>query len=321
MRTFFVEYLLFLAKSGTMVFMAIIALLFIGALKHRSQSDASGGKLKIRCINDHYQHYKDSMAEAVLKTRKDRKQWRREQKQLQKKHDRQTERSRIYLLDFHGDVRASAVTQLREELSAVMTMARPNDEVVLRLESGGGMVHAYGLAASQLLRLRERDIPLTVIVDRIAASGGYMMAAVANRIVAAPFAVVGSIGVVAQMPNLNRWLKERNIDYELHTAGPYKRTLTMLGENTPEARDKFQQELEETHELFKMFIARLRPQINLEQIATGEHWYGEQAISKDLVDELSSSDDYLWRRSQEADIYHVHFHQPIKSLRERFLNL
>lgn len=199
----------------------------------------------------------------------------------------------IFVLDFDGDIRASAVTSLRQEISAILTLARSEDEVVVRLESGGGVVHGYGLAASQLQRIRAHNIPLTVAVDKVAASGGYMMACVADKIIAAPFAIIGSIGVLAQLPNLHRLLKKHEIDFEQLYAGEYKRTLTMFGENTDKAREKMQQELQETHDLFKAHVKDQRPQLNIGKVATGEHWFGSRALELGLVDHLQTSDDYL----------------------------
>jgi serine protease SohB len=177
----------------------------------------------------------------------------------------------------------------------VLTLATPKDEVVVRVESGGGVVHGYGFAASQLARIKDANIPLTVCVDKVAASGGYMMAAVAHKIIAAPFAIVGSIGVLAQMPNFHRWLDKHGIDFEQHTAGDFKRTVTMFGKNTKQDREKLQEELEATHELFKRFITTYRPQVDLKKVATGEHWYGQQALDMKLVDVLQTSDDYLYQ--------------------------
>ncbi|WP_018935638.1 protease SohB [Thioalkalivibrio sp. ALJ24] len=213
---------------------------------------------------------------------------------------------RVFVLRFEGDIRASAVDSLREEVTAVLTLAEPGrDRAVVCLESPGGMVPSYGLAASQLGRLREAGLDLTVVVDRVAASGGYMMAAVGNRIVAAPFAILGSIGVVAQIPNLHRWLDRHDIDFELLTAGDYKRTLTVFGENTDAARRKFQEHLDETHELFKQFLQRYRPQLELERVATGEHWYGDQARALGLADEVGTSDDLLMNLAREAEVFEV----------------
>jgi serine protease SohB len=199
----------------------------------------------------------------------------------------------VFVLGFHGDIRAHAVRNLREEISALLTLAEPEDSVVVRLESSGGMVHAYGLAAAQLTRIRERGIPLTVCVDKVAASGGYLMACVADRIVAAPFAMVGSIGVLAQIPNFHRLLKKHDIDYELLTAGQYKRTLTVFGRNTDTARQKFAEELEDTHALFREFVQRYRPGLDVAAVATGEVWFGERAQGLGLVDTLGTSDALL----------------------------
>ena len=199
------------------------------------------------------------------------------------------------------------MASLREEISAILTIAEKGDEVIVNVESGGGMVHGYGLASSQLDRLRQAEIPLTICVDKVAASGGYMMACVANKIYAAPFAIVGSIGVVAQLPNFNRLLKKHEIDYEQHTAGDFKRTLTVFGENTDEGRQKFQQELEETHELFKAFVTKYRPQLDLAKVATGEHWYGQQAIELGLIDAISTSDDVLMQLAGERTVYKLRY--------------
>lgn len=224
------------------------------------------------------------------------------QKLKEKGKSKQKEK-RLFVLDFDGDIKASAVKHLREEISAIISTANKGDEVVLRLESGGGMVHGYGLAAAQLVRLKEAGLTLTVCVDKIAASGGYMMACVADKILAAPFAVVGSIGVVSQMPNFNKWLKKHDIDYEMFTAGEYKRTVTMFGENDDEDRAKYKEELEQTHELFKHFVTTYRPQLDLSKVANGDHWYGKDALKLNLVDELSTSDAYLLKQMEDYQAY------------------
>jgi serine protease SohB len=228
-------------------------------------------------------------------------------RQKSEKQGSATQRPRVFTLDFDGDLNASAVDALREEISAVLQVARKDDEVLLRLESEGGLVHAYGLAASQLQRVRDHGYRLTAAVDKVAASGGYLMACVADRILAAPFAVVGSIGVVAQLPNFNRLLKKHQIDFELHTAGEFKRTLTLFGENTDAGRAKFQEEIEDTHALFKAFVAENRKSLDLQQVGTGEHWFGTRALALKLVDELKTSDDYLLERVKQADVYEVTF--------------
>jgi serine protease SohB len=217
---------------------------------------------------------------------------------------RKKNNQKIYVIDFKGDVQASAVENLREEITLILATAKAGkDRVVVRLESPGGMVHGYGLAAAQLVRLRDAGFHLTICVDKVAASGGYMMACIANEIITAPFAVVGSIGVVAQVPNFNRLLKEHNVDFELYTAGEYKRTVTMFGENTPEGKAKFEQELQQTHALFKHFVEKYRPKVNVEKVATGEHWYGQDALDLNLVDELKTSDEYLLSALPQHDVY------------------
>jgi len=211
------------------------------------------------------------------------------------------------VIDFKGDVQASAVSALREEITLILSTAKAGqDRILIRLESPGGMVHGYGLAAAQLVRLREAGFHVTIVVDKVAASGGYMMACIANEIIAAPFAIVGSIGVVAQVPNFNRLLREHHVDFELYTAGQYKRTVTMFGENTPEGKDKFEQELQQTHTLFKHFVEKYRPKLNVEKVATGEHWYGQDAVELNLVDALQTSDEVILKLLPDHDVYLIH---------------
>jgi len=208
------------------------------------------------------------------------------------------------------------VSSLREEITAIISVATEKDEVFVRLESGGGMVHGYGLAASQLQRLKDNNIPLTISVDKVAASGGYMMACVANKVIAAPFSIIGSIGVIAQIPNFNKVLKKHDVEFEQLTAGQYKRTLTMFGENDDLGREKFKQELEETHQLFKHFVSEHRPQLNIDKVATGEHWYGTQAFDLQLIDKVQTSDDYLLEQFKNKHIVQVRY-QKSKKLAEK----
>ncbi len=228
------------------------------------------------------------------------------------------ERKRVYVLQFDGDIKASGVERLRDEITAVLTVARPSqDEVVVKVDSPGGLVHSYGLAATQLIRIRDRGIALTICVDKVAASGGYMMACTGTKICAAPFAIVGSIGVLAQVPNFHRLLKSNNIDYEEITAGEYKRTLTVLGEITEKGRHKFQEKIQATHDLFKDFVQMYRPKLQIDKVANGDYWYGRQAIDLGLVDELISSDDYLFRLRDETKIFKIEMYAK-KKLSERF---
>lgn len=304
------EYGLFLAKAVTLV----VAILFVAGnllAMARHAREHARPQLEVRDLGRRLRDLADTLQDELLDAgaRKKRlKARRREEKARRKAHGNgSTLRPRVFVLDFEGDLQAHAVASLREEISAVLQVARKEDEILLRLESAGGLVHAYGLAASQLVRVRERGIRLTVAVDKVAASGGYLMACVADRIIAAPFAILGSIGVVAQVPNFNRLLRKNDIDIELHTAGEFKRTLTLFGENTEAARRKFREDLEDTHGLFKDFVAQHRPQLDLARVATGEHWFGTRAAELRLVDELRSSDDYLIERMQGAEVLSVHY--------------
>lgn len=317
MQEFILEYGLFLAKTITLLIAIGLLASGLASALHDARHQAAE-RLEVEPLNDRYQRLRDALNEEVLdadslkREQKLRKNRLKEQRKLNAKNPRK----RVYVLDFEGDLQASAVSELREEVTALLQLLRKEDEVLLRLESEGGLVHAYGLAASQLKRLRDRGFPLTVAVDKVAASGGYLMACVADRILAAPFAIVGSIGVVAQIPNLHRLLKKHDVDVELHTAGEYKRTLTLFGENTDAARTKFKEELDDTHLLFKQFVSEHRAQVPIDRAATGEHWFGARALALNLVDELRTSDDYLLDRADSADLFAVRFRRK-KPLSER----
>jgi len=286
---FAVNYGLFLAKAATVVLAIGLAVAWILSILAEARAERAGDSLQITHVNDRLERMAETLNASLLnpserKARSKRKKAETKQKQKAEKLGKRHEPSRLFVLDFDGDIRASAVDTLRESITAVLQVVESDDEVMVRLESAGGMVHSYGLAASQLARLRDAGVRLTVCVDQLAASGGYMMACVGERIVAAPFAIIGSIGVVAQVPNFHRLLKDNQVDFELHTAGDYKRTLTVFGENTDEGRAKFREELEDTHGLFKHFVAKYRPSLEIDRVATGEHWHGTQALDLALVD-------------------------------------
>ncbi len=312
------EYGMFLAKAITLVVAVLFVVGSIVSLGQRHRPDHEG-HLEVRHLNERYKALADSIREIVLnpdalkretkQEKKDEKARLKAEKKAGKKGNNAVEiaKRRVFVLNFDGDMRASATDALREEISAVLRMAVSSDEVLLRLESGGGLVHSYGLAASQVRRVVDQGVPLTVSVDKVAASGGYMMACVANRIIAAPFAVIGSIGVLAQIPNFHRLLKDNKIDLELHTAGEHKRTLTMFGENTESAREKFLEELEDTHQLFKSFVSENRPQVDIASVATGEVWFGQRALENQLVDELKTSDSYICEAIEDAEVYELRY--------------
>lgn len=316
------EYLLFLGETITVVVAIAIIIGLIANTAMRAKEMATGEHIEVKKLNDRYQNMQDTLqdnmispaeAKALKKARKkEEKAKQKAQKAALKTakpedNDDTEEKRRIFVIDFDGDLRASGVEGLSEEVTSILTVAKEGDEVLIKLESPGGMVHGYGLAASQLQRIRDRNIKLTASVDKVAASGGYLMACVADQIIAAPFAIIGSIGVVAQLPNFNKLLKKHNIEYETLTAGEHKRTLTLFGKNTPEGREKMQSELEEVHVLFKSFVQKYRPDVNINQVATGEHWHAVQTVDMKLVDELKTSDDYLLAQRDDADIFSVKF--------------
>lgn len=329
MVEFFTEYSLFLAKALTIVIAIIAVVAGIAVVSSRSRKEGKHGDIEVTHFNDELMEMKEVLEEAILDKdelkamhKAEKKKEKEEKKALKKNPPKETEprRKRIYVLDFDGDVKASEVEPFRQEISAVLLMAEKEDEIVIRLESPGGMVHEYGLASSQIERIKRKEIPLTICVDRVAASGGYMMACLADKLLAAPFAIVGSIGVIAQLPNFHRLLKKNDIDYEVLTAGEYKRTLTVFGENTDKGREKFVEELEDTHELFKNFVHDYRPQVDITKVATGEIWFGKQAMDIELIDGLMTSDQYLMDAADEADIFEVRFEEK-KSLQDKLSDL
>ncbi len=304
---FFANYGLFILKTITLLGALVLAVAIIVSLK---QQKSPKGELELTDLSELFENNRKKLADFYLSEdelkaaekaeKKAEKEKAKAEKERSKKGESAVLKNRVFVLNFTGDIQASQTTSLREEINAILNVVDPEkDEVLLRLESPGGVVHGYGLAASQLMRLKQKGIKLTIAVDKVAASGGYMMACVADKIVSAPFAIIGSVGVVAQIPNIHRLLKKHDVDVDIMTAGEYKRTMTMLGENTEKGKQKFQQELEETHQLFKTFVSQNRPQVNIDKIATGEHWFGTQALELQLVDEITTSDDVILQAVQE----------------------
>lgn len=323
-----IELALFSAKSLIILGIILIILAVFFILLAKSKQKISG-RLTIKNLNHQFADNNEMIMQEIL-PKKDFKKFLKDQKAANKKRDGNAAAMKnIYVLNFHGDIQATAVHALSEEITALLNAAKPKDEVVVRLESGGGVVHGYGLGAAQLMRIRNHHIPLTVTIDKLAASGGYLMACTASKILAAPFAIIGSIGVIIQLPNFNKVLKDKHIDFEMHTAGEYKRTITMFGENTDAGREKLQEEIDAVHEQFKELIKQHRPQINLAETATGEHWLAQKALALQLVDELKTSDEYLLSQSHAANIFEISFEErkPLlqrltssaKILRDKFL--
>lgn len=286
-------YGLFLLKTLTLVIAILLTIAGIAAIVSRKPK----AKLEIRSLNKHYEETKQHMSHDI-----------KNKKPEKKKKKSKEDKPSLYVVDFNGDIKASQAEQLREAVTAILAIADVKDEIVVRLESPGGAVNGYGLAASQLQRIRDKNIPLTVCIDKMAASGGYLMACVANKILAAPFAIIGSIGVVAQLPNFHRWLKKNDIDFELLTAGEYKRTLTVFGENTEKGREKFQEDLEKIHQTFRDYVFTNRPQIDIDEVATGEHWLAKDAFELRLIDQLKTSDDYLIEKMADYNAFKITVH-------------
>ena len=301
----------FTAKAIIIVVLILCLMAGLLAIIVRSKKQTDG-TLTIEKLNQHYTHTRKNFFAEIM-PKKEFKAFLKDEK-LQKKKQEKEKKHNVFVLHFNGDIKASAVASLREEITAIINVATKQDEVLLQLESHGGTVNGYGLASAQLMRLREKSIPLVISIDKIAASGGYMMACIANKIIAAPFAIIGSIGVIIQLPNFHRLLKEKQIDFEQHMAGNYKRTITLFGENTDQGREKLQEEIEKIHHSFKDLITTHRPQLDIDQVATGEHWLGQQALALKLVDSIQTSDAYLLERSLSDNLFKISFSVKKKSL-------
>lgn len=310
MSDFFFNYGLFLVKVLTIV-VAIVIIIGVAASAGRKAHQEG---LEVEDLNKKYKTLASVLRKAVLNKDERKKAAKAEKKREKAAAKESSDRPRSFVINFKGDLKASALPALREEVSAVLEVATGMDEVIICLENHGGVVHEHGLAASQLARIRDKGIPLIVCVDKVAASGGYLMACVATRIYAAPFAILGSIGVLAQLPNFNRFLDSHGVDFEQVTAGKYKRTVTMFGENTDEDRAKLKEELEDVHALFKAAVSEYRPDLDLDKVATGEYWYGPRALEMGLADEIKTSDELLSERTADRDLYALSYHikQPLQ---------
>ena len=305
---FLFEYGLFLAKAITIVVSIAAVLILVLALASKQKPGEDNGNLQLDSLSEAFDDLKE-MGEEALLTKEELKKQQKEKKKAKKKDaNSDTEKKKnLFVIEFNGSTMAKEVETLRKEITAVLCIANPQDEVLVKVESGGGVVHGYGLAASQLKRIKDKGLKLTVSIDKVAASGGYMMACVADHIISAPFAIVGSIGVVAQLPNFNKLLKKNDVDIEMHTAGEFKRTLTMLGENTDEGREKFQSELEDVHQMFKTFVIENRPGLDIDKVATGEYWYGTKAAQLNLVDTIQTSDDFLMQANNNSKLFKLKY--------------
>lgn len=311
---FLYEYGLFFAKAITIVVAIAAVIIIILAASNKQKGGSSPGSLELESLSESYEDL-EQMGKHALLTKDELKVYDKEKKKEKKakskgksSEDKEDKKlNNLFVLDFNGSPMAKEVETLRKEITAILCIANPGDEVLVKVESGGGVVHGYGLAASQLKRIRDKGLKLTISVDKVAASGGYMMACVADKVIAAPFAIIGSIGVIAQLPNFNKLLKKNDVDFEMHTAGDFKRTLTVFGENTDEGRAKFQSELEEVHVMFKDFVTDNRPGLDINKVATGEYWYGARAHVLKLVDEIQTSDDFLLKAKDDFKMFQLKY--------------
>lgn len=302
---FLIDYSSFLLKTVTILIAVLILMAY--SMKNKLKKKNDSGKVEITDLTEKLLEQKEKLEIEILGEKEYKKL--EKKREAEEKAEETVDPKRLYVIEFEGNINADEVNALREEITAILTIANEGDEVLLKLESPGGSVHGYGLGASQLKRLKDKNIKLTVAVDKVAASGGYLMACVGDEVASAPFAVLGSIGVVAEVPNIHRLLKKHDIDVDVMTAGEYKRTVTLLGENTEEAKDKFKEQLQDIHKLFKDFVKENRPKLDLDKVATGEAWYGTQALDLDLIDKIKTSDDIILEAIDEKDVYLVKYEE------------
>lgn len=294
------ELVVFAAKAGMMC----LAVALIVGLIAKSAKDkiTHTGKIKVLKLSERLAQFHKSVDESLLSPTDFDTKWKGVKPASKPK--------KLFVLDFNGGIEADEVKCLREEITTIITTGCNADEVLIRLQSGGGTVDGYGLVASQIDRLKKAGLKVTVSVDRVAASGGYMGAVVADKIIAAPFSYIGSIGVIGQVPNIHKLLKEKGIEIEQHTAGQYKRTLTTVGETTDEGREKFKADLQRMHEHFKDHILKYRPDIEIEKVATGEVWNGSDALELGLIDDIKVSDDFIGEMWNEFEVLELKYEPP-----------
>lgn len=199
----------------------------------------------------------------------------------------------VFVIDYVGSMMASEVVYLTAKIDAIILKSNKDDEVVINITSPGGAVSGYGLVASQIKRLKTAGLKITATVDTVAASGGYMAAVVSDEIIAAPFAMVGSIGVVANVMIYEELLKNIGIQTNVYTSGDSKRTVVPSRVPNAEEEAKLEAQLEEIHSRFKDHVLSFRPDIDEDKVFTGQAFLAADAINFGLVDKIGTSDELL----------------------------
>ncbi len=212
---------------------------------------------------------------------------------------------RLAVLRFQGlrDLNASGDQRLSEAIDEVLVNRDHFEEAVVIIDSPGGTTHGYGHAYALLERLSASGLKVTACIDRIGASGGYLMALPADRILAGPFAIVGSVGVVAGIPNVKRLLEEKGVSYRLFVAGDKKRVVHFADDDGPEVREYMDEKLAGIHTQFLQAVEKHRgDRVKLDEVRSGDHWSAEESVEKGLglVDELQTSAEYLLERNREV---------------------
>ena len=166
------------------------------------------------------------------------------------------------------------------------------DAVLLRIDSGGGSAVASETIRHSLLRVRAAGKPIIVSMGNTAASGGYWIAASADRIVAQPGTITGSIGVIAGKPVLEEAWRKLGVNWAEITRGANAGQWSINRPYTDAARARVEALVGSLYERFTDLVAEARdiPKPRVDEIARGRVWIGEAAAGLGLVDELGGID-------------------------------
>jgi len=196
--------------------------------------------------------------------------------------------------------------------------------IVLRIESPGGVVAPCQEILVEIEKVKQTK-PVVVSMGNMAASGGYYISAKADKIVALPGTLTGSIGVISQIPNVKGLYDKLGIEMQTFKGGKYKDMYSGLRELTPEEKEIMQQMVDNYYEQFVETVAEGRG-LSKEQVrslATGQLYTGTEAKELGLVDELGGLDTAIDLAAELAGVTtpRIEYYTPPKSLLESLLGI
>lgn len=231
------------------------------------------------------------------------------------------------VLRFEGDTMATGRQDFARMVDEVLHNKERIQRVIVVVNSPGGGVSVYGQMFAGMERMRNAGVDVTACVDTYAASGGYLMSVPAQRIIAAPFAMVGSIGVVSEFMNFNKLLRRLGVEPMTITAGELKRTVTPLSEVTEENKAAYKAQLEAIHRQFIAVVKKYR-EVDADRVCTGNHWTAAESVELklNLVDGLATSQEYLFEANQTEDLVTISklqnpYEKSVLGLARRFIHL